>query len=109
MAVLDAVIERRVRHAVEVLSRSARVKAAYVFGSQAEGTAEELSDIDVAVFIENLEDWDLRRRAKIAGLVQKEVGDAVEIHFFSAMAFHHPEPASFAAYILQHGIPIALG
>jgi predicted nucleotidyltransferase len=106
MAQIDAVIEHRSRHAVEVLSHYAPVTAAYLFGSQVEGTADEWSDIDLAIFLEGIESWDLATRARTAALVQKEAGDDIELHFFSARSLRYPEPASFAAYILVHGVPI---
>lgn len=108
MAVVDAVTEQRIRQAIEVLSRYTRVRAAYLFGSQVDGKPDEFSDIDIAAFIDNLEGWDFWRRAEIAVLVQKEIGDDIELHFFPAEALTHAEPASFAAYILHHGIPVAL-
>lgn len=106
MAAIDTVIERRSRYAVEVLSRYAPVTAAYLFGSQVEGYADASSDIDVAAFLEGIESWDLAARAHTAALVQKEAGDDIELHFFSARSLRHPEVASFAAYILAHGVPI---
>lgn len=106
MAKLDAVVERRSRYAVEVLSRYAPVAAAYLFGSQVEGRAGESSDIDLAAFLEGIESWDLATRAHTAALVQKEAGDDIELHLFSARALRHPEVASFAAYILARGVAI---
>jgi predicted nucleotidyltransferase len=107
MAVIDALIEQRAKEAIQMLSKYARVKAAYLFGSHVDGTPDKYSDIDIAVFIDNAEDLDFWRRAEIAVSVQKEVGDDIELHFFSAEALAHPEPASFAAYILAHGVPVA--
>lgn len=106
MAVFDAVIEQRVREAVSVLSEEADVRAVYVFGSQVEGTPRDFSDIDVAVFVNGLKDWDLRRRAQASARVQKEVGDDVELHFFFSETLANPPKASFALYILREGIPI---
>lgn len=106
MAVLDPIIEERARQALEILSRHTRISAAYVFGSQAEGRVHEFSDIDIGVFIEDLEDWDMRRRARTSALVQGEAGDDIEIHFLSARTLFHADPAGFAAYILNNGTPI---
>ncbi|MBZ0170406.1 Nucleotidyltransferase domain protein [Candidatus Methylomirabilis lanthanidiphila] len=106
MAAIDPVIERRSRYAVEVLSRYAPVAAAYLFGSRVEGSANEWSDIDLAAFLEGIESWDVTTRAHTAALVQKEAGDDIELHFFPARSLHQPEPASFAAYILGHGVAI---
>jgi predicted nucleotidyltransferase len=108
MAVVDAVIEQRVKQAIQILSKYAQVRAAYLFGSHVEGTPDEYSDIDIAAFIDDAKDLNFWRRAEIAVSVQKEAGDDIELHFFSAEALTHPEPASFAAYILSHGIPISL-
>ena len=109
MAVLDAVIERRAREAVRVLSRQADIRAAYVFGSRVSGGAHPLSDIDIAAFVEGLEQWDLRRRARAAARVQKEAGDDVEVHFFRAEDLTDPPAASFAGYVLRHGVRILGG
>ena len=73
-----------------------------------EGSADEESDIDLAVFLEDIESWDLATRAHTAALVQEKAGDDIELHFFSARSLHQPEVASFAAYILAHGVPIKL-
>ena len=53
MVVLNDLVKRRATLAIEIVARRTRVRAAYVFGSQAAGTATERSDIDVAAFIEN--------------------------------------------------------
>lgn len=66
MADIDPVIEHRSQYAVEVLSRYTPVAAAYLFGSWVEGSADEESDIDLAVFLEDIESWDLATRAHTA-------------------------------------------
>jgi predicted nucleotidyltransferase len=106
MAKLNPLIARQAREALKVLKRQARVRAAYVFGSQASGTADKFSDIDIAAFIEGLELWDLRQRARIAVQVQKEAGDEVELHFLPAEALADHLPASLADYILRNGVRI---
>jgi predicted nucleotidyltransferase len=107
MAQVDTAIEQRARAAVASLSRFAVVTAAYLFGSQVEGRADQWSDIDLAVFVEGLETWDLHDRARIAAQVQREVGDDIELHFFPAAALAHHHNASFAAWILRHGVKLA--
>ncbi len=52
MDALDPVIESRALAAVKVLSALSVVRAAYLFGSHVEGTPDEWSDIDVAVFMD---------------------------------------------------------
>lgn len=104
MTEIDAVIEHRAQYAVKLLSRYTPVAAAYLFGAWAEGRADESQDIELAVFLEDLESWDLAARAQIAALVQEKAGDDIKLHFFSARLLHQPEPASLAAFILTHGV-----
>ena len=107
MAQLDITIEERARTAVACLSRLAAVTAAYVFGSQVEGRADQWSDIDLAVFVEGAEAWSLHDRARIAAQVQREAGDDIELHFFPAEALERHHKASFAAWVLTHGVRLA--
>lgn len=107
MAQVDATIEQRARAAVTCLSQFASVTAAYLFGSQVEGRADRWSDIDLGVFIEGLEGWDLHDRARIAAQVQEGAGDDIELHFFPAKALQHRHPASFATWVLTHGVKLA--
>lgn len=64
MAFLDDRIKQRALDAVLVINRMASVRAAYVFGSQVEGRADKYSDLDVALFIDGIENWDIRHRAR---------------------------------------------
>lgn len=89
--------------ALRVLERHARVAAAYLFGSHVDGEADADSDIDLAAFIEGADAWDIRERARVVCLVQREAGDHVELHLFPATALTDAEPASFAAYVQRHG------
>jgi predicted nucleotidyltransferase len=106
MGTVDAAIESRALAAVKVLSRLGAVRAAYVFGSHVEGTPDQWSDIDVAVFMEGVEHWDIHQRAKAMALVMEKVGNDVEAHLFPVSSLNNPPRASFAQYILRHGICI---
>lgn len=107
MDTIDTAIESRALAAVKVLSRLGGVRAAYLFGSHVDGTPDEWSDIDVAVFMEGVETWDLHRRATAMALVMEEVGSDVEAHFFPAESLEHHHSASFAAWVLNHGVRLA--
>ncbi len=50
----DEVIEAKVRKALQVVNRNVTVVAAYLFGSQVTGNADRWSDIDLAVFAEEV-------------------------------------------------------
>jgi predicted nucleotidyltransferase len=106
MVALDAQVRLRALAAAAALGRQGRVRAAYVFGSHAEGRADEWSDIDVAAFMEEIDSWDLWQRAKVIARVQKEVGYDVEPHLLSASHLTSPQPGSFAEYVMEHGIRI---
>jgi len=108
MALLDAEVRQRALDAVRILKGMAAVRAAYVFGSRVEGRAHRFSDIDVALFVEGVENWDIRRRAQAMAQVQKEAGLDVEAHLFPASALDHREPGSFAAWVLTHGVEVGL-
>ncbi len=108
MAALDAEVKRRALAAARILGRMAPVRAAYVFGSCVEGVKHQWSDIDVALFLDGIEAWDMRRRAQAMFQVQKEAGLDVEAHLFSALALERPEEGSFALYIMNHGVQIDL-
>ncbi len=107
MARIDPSVTEKAKAALEVLSRMTEVDSAYLFGSQVEGRSDEWSDIDLAVFIEGLDSWSLRDRVGAAVEVQKAVGDDVEVHFFPALAAREPPPASFADWILTHGVELS--
>ncbi|RJP34194.1 MAG: nucleotidyltransferase domain-containing protein [Candidatus Omnitrophota bacterium] len=106
MVDLDITMENRIQMALTVISRFTHVVCAYLFGSQVDGTPDQWSDIDLAVFVEGMESWELHERATVAALVQKEVGDDVDVRFFPSQALTHHDPAGFAAWVITHGIKV---
>ena len=106
VAVLDARIRNKALLAADILARAGVVRAAYIFGSYADGHADQWSDIDLAAFVEGVESWDLEKRARIMALVMREAGADVETHLFPASKLATPEPGGFAEYVLQHGVCI---
>ncbi len=108
MAILDAEVRRRALAATETLERLGTVRAVYVFGSHAEGRPDRWSDIDVAAFMEGIDAWDIRRRARAMTQVQEEAGLDVEAHLFAESALDHPQAGSFAEYVLKHGVCIKM-
>ena len=106
MDTLDAAIGKRALAATQTLARLGAVRAAYIFGSHAQGTADAWSDIDLAAFIEGLEHWDIRQRATAMALVMEEAGSDVEAHLFAASTLDNPPAGGFAEYILRHGTRI---
>ncbi|MGH7176260.1 MAG: nucleotidyltransferase domain-containing protein [Tepidisphaeraceae bacterium] len=89
-----------------MLGRLGPLRAAYLFGSHAEGRAHRWSDIDLAAFMVGVETWDIHRRARAMAQVMDEIGADVEAHLFPASALKNPQPGSFVDYVLQRGIRI---
>jgi len=106
MVVLNDLVRGRASAAIEVVARRTRVRAAYVFGSQAAGTANERSDIDVAAFIENASELGLQGRVRLGVETREQAGDDIEIHLLPAESLTDPPAASFAAYIIRYGVRI---
>jgi len=106
MAALDAQVKRRALAAARALRHEGVVRAAYVFGSHAQGRADRWSDIDIAAFVEGAESWDFWQRARVMVQIQKQVGFDVETHLFPASLLEYAETGSFAADVLRHGIRI---
>lgn len=106
MALIDHEIMRKAEEAARYVGQTTPVYAAYLFGSHVEGTPHQWSDIDVALFLEGAENWDMQQKAEIMYSVQANVSLELEVHLFSAKAFKKPEPGSFVQFILKHGIPL---
>lgn len=106
MGTVDTTVGNRALAAVKVLSGLSVVRAAYIFGSHVGGSPDQWSDIDVGVFMEGIEHWDIRQRATSMALVMEQVGSDVEAHLFDASALDNPPRGGFAEYILQHGTRI---
>lgn len=104
LATIDPEITHRALEAVRYMDRIRPVRAAYLFGSQVNGQADEWSDIDVALFVEGIEQWDLFQCARAMADIQRHAGLDVEAHLFPASAYENPELGSFSQYILKHGV-----
>ena len=106
MGVLAPEIERKALVGIRVLSKFAPVRAAYVFGSQVDGGADKWSDIDLAAFMDDVENWDVLRRADVMAAVMDETDANVEAHLFPSSSFEEPLQGSFAQYISKHGVRV---
>ena len=92
---------------VEALRRRVPLTAVYLFGSYAQGCADEDSDIDVAVFSPAVEGMDLEHRVETSADVQAEVDAEVEIHLFPAAALGEARPSNIYGLILETGERVA--
>ena len=108
MDALDTVTREKMAGVLQALSRHTRPVAVYLFGSHVDGTANQWSDYDLAVFVEGMESWKMTGLARLCATIQQEAGDDIELHFFPADQAAVPDPASFAAYVIKHGIRLTL-
>lgn len=108
MPVVSAEITERAALAVQTANRHGKVVGAFLFGSHVDGQPNKWSDIDLALFIEGVDDWDLTRRAEVSGAIWDEVGCDIEPHYFPAESLTNYEPSSFVAFILKHGVQIPI-
>jgi len=108
MAAQLAEVMARAEGALSVVGRHLDVSAAFLFGSQVEGGADEHSDIDIAVFAPGVETWTFVEHVNVATRIQAELSNDIELHFFPDDQLEHCHPASFAAYVQKHGAPIKL-
>jgi len=106
VAEIDVIDPSRIEKALALAAKRGPVVASYVFGSQAEGTADSLSDVDLAIFVQGAESWGLEERVEAIVEIQRLAGDDIDVHFFPATQHANPAPASFAAYVMQHGVPL---
>ncbi|RJP75794.1 MAG: nucleotidyltransferase domain-containing protein [Candidatus Zixiibacteriota bacterium] len=106
MAALNPEIVRRAIEAVPAFQKHGTVRAVYLFGSHVEGRADQWSDIDLAVFMDGIEAWDLDQRVHMVVQVQNQVGYDVEPHLFAASNLVRLEKGSFAEDIIKRGVRI---
>ncbi|MCX6089828.1 MAG: nucleotidyltransferase domain-containing protein [Candidatus Atribacteria bacterium] len=106
MAPNHDLVHQLAQKAVDLLSSRLIIKAAYLYGSHITGSADKQSDIDIGIFIEGYNTFSLSQIVKLIILVQKEIDDTLDIHFFPAEALTHEEPGSFASFVIKHGLLI---
>ena len=99
---------RRVERVLNRLRNKAEVVAAYLFGSQVDDHPDEFSDIDIAVFVNDFRRWTFMRQVRVSCGIKEAEGDDLDLHFFDAAELPGPHPATFAGYVVHHGVPIRL-
>lgn len=99
-------VEAVARRAVALLRSRIPLTHAYLFGSYAEGTAREDSDIDLAVFSPAVDAMTFSERAALAIGVERQIDDSIELHLFGAKNFDEARPTNFLGVLLKRGKPI---
>lgn len=99
VANLDEIIERGLDRARQRI----RIEAAYLFGSQLTGEADEDSDIDLAIFSPDVDGLDFVKRVHLTSEISLNCDSRLELHLYSSKALASARPTSFAGYIVAHG------
>lgn len=84
-----------------------RIEAAYLFGSQVTGEANEDSDIDLAIFSPDVDGLNLVERVHLTSEIALGCSVDLELHLFPSEALANARPTNFAGYILAHGKRLA--
>ncbi len=83
------------------------VTAAYLFGSYSEGTPDEDSDIDIAIFSPAADEMLLEEKIGLLAELRLEVGAEVELHLYGDSCFREARPSNIYGHILATGRKIA--
>jgi predicted nucleotidyltransferase len=99
-------VQQRVQTALTIVLQFGTVVETYLFGAHVEGTAQPGSDIDLAVFVEDLASWDPMDQIEMAAKVQRHAGTDIEVHLLPAASLHQIDDAGFAAWVINRGVKI---
>ena len=103
MAKISSSVKDSVRKFLNVVSRRYHIQEAYVYGSQAKGTATSWSDIDVALVSSDFSD-DLFEERLALMHTAASIDDRIEPYPFTLETFNENDP--LASEIQQHGLRI---
>lgn len=104
---IDGGVRQRVQTALAIVLQFGTIVETYLFGAHVEGMAEPGSDIDLAVFVEDLASWDPMDQIEMAAKVQRHVGTDIEVHLLPAATLGQPDDAGFAAWVLASGVKVS--
>jgi predicted nucleotidyltransferase len=96
---INAIIEHGLAH----VRKRIRIEAAYLFGSQVTGEADEDSDIDLAIFTPDVDGLNLVERVHLTSQIALGCDSNLELHLMPSRSLADARPGDFAAYIVAHG------
>ena len=96
-------LEETVEKALARVQERVSVEAAYLFGSQLTGEADEYSDIDLAIFTPDVDGLNLVQRVHLTSGLAVGCDSRVELHLYPSRALAQARPTNFAGYIVAHG------
>ena len=100
-------LEDILRRTIEEASKRVSISDAYLFGSYANGTPDEDSDIDIALFSPTEEELGLEERLRMMAQIRYAVGAEVELHLYSDKCLAKAKPSNIYGYIIATGRKIA--
>jgi predicted nucleotidyltransferase len=103
VATIPRSVERSIRQFLEAVSERYRVQAAYLYGSQARGTATFWSDIDLAIVSPDFSD-DLHEERLALMRLAARIDDRIEPQPFTVEKFTENDP--LASEVRCHGVRV---
>ncbi len=104
MGKISSSVKNSVETFLNELHQRYRIEAAYLYGSQAKGTAGSWSDIDLAVVSPDFSDDLFEERLALMHLAAR-IDDRIEPFPFTAETFKESDP--LASEIKKHGLRVA--
>jgi len=102
-----AEIEEITKKVLRLVNARFLIKAAYLFGSYADGSPRDDSDIDIAIFADGIASLALDDKMTFLSDIQRQVSNDVELHLFPSETLAELRPSNFPGYIATHGKPLA--
>ena len=96
-------VKEIVDQSLEHVQARIRVEAAFLFGSQAEGKADDDSDIDLAVFSPDVDGLNLVERVHPSSEISVNSDSRLELHLYPSRALAEARPSNFPGNIVTHG------
>jgi predicted nucleotidyltransferase len=96
-------IDQTIEEGLALVRERIRIEAAYLFGSQLTGGADEDSDIDLAIFSPDVDGLNLVERINLTSGIAVQCDSSLEFHLFPSRALANARPSNFAGYIVTHG------
>lgn len=99
-------LDQTINNVLDFINQRISISTAILFGSYASGTQSDYSDIDLAVFSEDVENWSISQKIDFSVDVRINYPD-VELHLFTASALEKARPSNFYGHILETGKRVA--
>lgn len=96
-------LDQLVEEGLACVRERVRIQAAYLFGSQLTGEADEDSDIDLAIFSPDVDGLNFVERVHLTSEISLNCDSRLELHLYPSKALANARPTNFAGYIVARG------